>query len=757
MLVAVLMLHFTSLAQPNSVTLKSGTTVLSTHNGIISAYAAIPATLTQPYTIELDSGYSAVNDTFPITFVNKTGASATNTITLTISDIAKQLDGVTIVCNTNSKRMFVFNNANWITIDGRLDQSQFSSSLQLIGTGTQRELVVMSNGSKNNTIKGCLMMNSQYSQNSASCVRFANGGNSRNRVIDNTIINSPNAILSDGATLNPNDNITVSNNNFIGVSGYAFKAATGTGRTILDSNKIDVMPMERTNCIWYEGYRDTAIISRNTILLNNHFSTDTAVKGIFFTNTVGNAAYARITNNIIANTAQVFMSTTGSTIVTDTAINVVGMEFAGSNSIRADIYYNTIRFMGAAGNASNALTVALARLESHGSSTYNIKNNLFINTRSGGGTGAKHLALIMNGAGTVNIDYNTYESVGDMIEYGTSSYASLTAYKAASHEPNADSTGIKFMSRQNLHLAPSMAMNPALQGTAITGVTRDVDFQVRSFPYRGADEYSVACSGTLAGGMIIGLGDSVCSGAPVILEVFDQSTANGVIYQWQSRPAGSTVDFTDIPGATDDYLQTAVSTPTEFRFKDSCLGGGSPSYSDTTVLNIFPDVNVDSITETHTGMTYKFTAHGVTGAKDYFWSLGNNDFSDSVSPTYTYADSGVYNVRLFIFNDCSTDSVDLLIHVQDPAKVKDIAGAGSFRLHPNPTTGIVNLQMESAAGADVKITVLNVTGQPVYEYSGKSAGSNDSHIIDLSRESKGMYIIRVQTGGQQMVQKLLLQ
>jgi hypothetical protein len=757
LVVAALLLHFTSIAQTNSVTLKSGTTVISTHNGIISAYGAIPATLTQPYTIELDSSYHAVNDTFPIAFTNKAGASATNTITLTISDIAKQNSGVTITCNTTTKRMFVFNNADWVIIDGRYEPGS-SGSLQLIGTGTQRELIQIAGGSSNNAIRRCFLMNTQYNQNGASCVRFGAGGNSRNRVSNCLIMSSPNAILSDGTIANPNNNITIANNVFNGVLGYAFKAANGTGRTLLDSNRIDAFPMERTNCIWYESHRDTAIITRNTLIVNNLFSAESVVKGIYFSNTVGTVAYAGIANNIIANTAQIFFSSVGgASVQVDEAAHVSGIEIAGANSIRADIYYNTIRFFGVTGSGSaNALTVPFARLENHAGSTYNVMNNLFVNTRTGGGTGSKHLNVIMNGAGAVNMDYNTYEAAGtDMMELGTSTYSSLVAYKAASHEPNSDSTAIKFMSRENFHLAPSMALNPALQGIAVTNVGRDVDFQTRAWPYRGADEYAVACAGTLEGGEILNMQDSVCSDVVTILQVYNQSEDNGVVYQWQSRPAGSTANFTDIAGATDDHVVLSINTPTEFRFKDSCVAGGSPGYSDTVTLSIFPDVNVDSITETHTGFTYKFIPHGVTGAKGYLWLLGNNDISDSVSPTHTYSDSGVYNVRLIVSSDCGADSVDLLIHVQDPAGVNDIAENGTFKLYPNPSTGIVNLQLPGVTGTEVNIAVHSIAGQPVYEYKGNA--DKNEHVLNLVGVSKGIYIIRVQAGAQRMVQKLLLQ
>ncbi|RYD57165.1 MAG: T9SS type A sorting domain-containing protein [Sphingobacteriales bacterium] len=756
LLVAALLLQFQSIAQPNSVKLKSGTTVISTHHGMQSAYAAIPATLTQPYVIELDSSYTSANDTFPLTFVNKAGASAVNTVTITVSDAVLASDGLPVLCNTGSKRMFVFNNADWVVINGRNDEVE-NQGLQLIGFGDLRELILISNGSRNNTIRNCVLLNNMYTGTGASCVRIGGGGNSRNRILNNTFISSHNTILSDGGGANPNDNITVSGNVFAGASGYSFKAATGTGRTIIDSNRIQVSSQVATNCIWYENHRDTAIITRNTINIGNTFDPNTEIKGIYFANTAGNAAYARIANNIVANTAHIFMSSSGGSLFVDSSAYVSGIEIAGTNPIKADIYFNTIRLFGSTTNSlSNAFTVPLYRKESNIASIYNIKNNIFINKRAGGGAGSKHLNLFMNGAGTVNIDYNTYESAGtDMIAWDASSYSSLVAYKAASHEPNSDSAEVKFMSRESLHLAPSMAMNPALHGVAVAGIGRDIDLQARTWPYRGADEYAVACSGTLKGGTINFSPDSVCPNATAVLQIIGQSASNGVVYQWQSRPAGSAADFTDIAGATDDYVQTVLTTPMEFRFKDSCLAGGAAFYSDTISMGIWQDVSVDSITETHNNLSYAFTAHGIKNAHSVLWLLGDNAIADTLNPTYAYTSPGVYTVKLIVMNDCSSDTVTLTINAQDKSHVNDWNRDNGFDMYPNPASGTVVLQLKEAYAGETRITITSVTGQVVYDAS--ESNSNGLYKVDLSTKPKGVYLVKVQVGTQQTIQKLLLQ
>ncbi len=65
------------IAQPNSVSLKNGSgTLLAQYNSIAAAYSAISTPLTDAYFIEMTTSYTAANETFPLVFSVKAGASA---------------------------------------------------------------------------------------------------------------------------------------------------------------------------------------------------------------------------------------------------------------------------------------------------------------------------------------------------------------------------------------------------------------------------------------------------------------------------------------------------------------------------------------------------------------------------------------------------------------------------------------------------------------------------------------------------------
>lgn len=71
---------------------------------------------------------------------------------------------------------------------------------------------------------------------------------------------------------------------------------------------------------------------------------------------------------------------------------------------------------------------------------------------------------------------------------------------------------------------------------------------------------------------------------------------------------------------------------------------------------------------------------------------------------------------------------------------------------PNPTTGLVNLQLKDAESVTTTIQVLNALGQVVLEKEVQ----NDYNIeVDLSRETSGIYLIHIINGTTQLTEKIV--
>lgn len=90
---------------------------------------------------------------------------------------------------------------------------------------------------------------------------------------------------------------------------------------------------------------------------------------------------------------------------------------------------------------------------------------------------------------------------------------------------------------------------------------------------------------------------------------------------------------------------------------------------------------------------------------------------------------------------------------------KDLKNTGNLmtRLYPNPSGSIVNIEGFSRTGGSLKITVVNMTGQQVYEQSFSTAPGNYKHSINISALRSGTYFIKVSNGSASGVSKLIKQ
>lgn len=115
-------------------------------------------------------------------------------------------------------------------------------------------------------------------------------------------------------------------------------------------------------------------------------------------------------------------------------VDIAMIELEGSTAANARVVNNSFRVGGvqtANGTSGNVCSAALHISNTSAASTYEIKNNLFVNERTGGTTGVQHVCLrIENASPTFNIDYNTYNSMGDLVRWGATAYNTLTAYQA---------------------------------------------------------------------------------------------------------------------------------------------------------------------------------------------------------------------------------------------------------------------------------------------------------------------------------------
>ncbi|MEO6901938.1 MAG: T9SS type A sorting domain-containing protein [Bacteroidia bacterium] len=81
--------------------------------------------------------------------------------------------------------------------------------------------------------------------------------------------------------------------------------------------------------------------------------------------------------------------------------------------------------------------------------------------------------------------------------------------------------------------------------------------------------------------------------------------------------------------------------------------------------------------------------------------------------------------------------------------------APSWKVYPNPTTDVINLNHVSLKSENFSIDLINAKGQTVYKTSLKNYSGAYSKQIDMSSETKGIYLLRITTAEKIITKKII--
>lgn len=136
-------------------------------------------------------------------------------------------------------------------------------------------------------------------------------------------------------------------------------------------------------------------------------------------------------------------------------------------------------------------------------------------------------------------------------------------------------------------------------------------------------------------------------------------------------------------------------------------------------------------------------------ASTYSWNFGNGTQGNSANPIITYTANGLYQVTLIGSNICYTDTSDIIFLINEVGLQK-AEFAKSFFIVPNPSNGKVRLGSDVYEKTD--LNVFSHDGRLVYF---KSTIRKEEE-IDLSFLNKGLYFVKLSSGGHDAVKKLLI-
>ena len=667
------MLPLASMAQTGSTTLKDGTgTAISSYNSIGAAYAAIPASLTQAYTIEINSSYTGANETYPVTFTAKTGASSANTITLRpAAGVANVVISGSYVNTDANGGIIQLNDADYVIIDGRAGGIGTTSNLTITNTSTAyySYSVQLRANATNNTIRYCNITNATTTN--VGCNIDAIEGASNNVVEYTTMTGSRYGVRWAGSSGNMSQNNKIYGCDFVNITFTGFWGRPNLGKITIDSCRFynTAAASDSPYGLLFDSQTDTVTISRNKIY-NIYNSGTTAVKGIEIRSVTG-TNYFRIYNNFIS-------------LSPSTSTTVMGINLAAT-SVVGNISFNSIRMTGTLASGGTAGSVSSACInKANNAANYTIMNNLCVNDRTGGAglhVGANYVDQVNTTA-----DYNTYNSAtGNLVRYANTNYTTIITYQGAvsGNEAHANPEAVNFVSATDLHLTGTSLNNVNLAGITIPFITTDIDGATRSAtPTRGAHESSgPPCTGNPAAAVITGPAGTICGTATTFtLTATGQTAGSGISYKWQSRTG--TAPFADITSATAASLTTTAAQTTDYRFVTTCSSPGSvPSNSNVITVTVLAKptatVTAGGPLTFCTGGSVVLTTPTGTGFT-YQWQMNNTNITSATANTYTATTSGNYRVIVANGTCADTSAVSAVTVTTAPPATVTPAGPTTF-------------------------------------------------------------------------------
>ncbi len=253
---------------------------------------------------------------------------------------------------------------------------------------------------------------------------------------------------------------------------------------------------------------------------------------------------------------------------------------------------------------------------------------------------------------------------------------------------------------------------------------------------------------------------SVACDAASVTWVSNASSLSSIV---EYGPAGFTLGAgIRTANATAPFAITSLtpSTAYEFYVRSVCAAPDSSTWSGPFAFttDVAPTITAaftsNQTTATLTSAKVDFDASTSVGATAYAWDFGNGQTGTGVNASATYAKDSSYTVCLVITGTCgSVDSICNTVIVQG-VSLEENAFSTVLTLFPNPSKGVFNLSVgNSKKRFDVEI--LDLSGRVIYRATNLEPKQN--HLIDVTGEAAGLYMISVKGEGVLMNRRIVIE
>jgi hypothetical protein len=559
--------------------------------------------------------YANLKDAF--TAVNAGTHGATPTVTITASyaepDSAVLTNTSITSCNIYTSGAFtvtgntngpiiVLNDADNVVIDGRVGQTGSTRALTISNSNTSsnNSVVCWRNGASNTTVRyinaigptttGLVGRTLQMAQTAAGGTGGCNNNTIEYNLVDRGVRGIQVFGTVNGANSFSNDNTIIRNNIVKNATAIGLFIGSNVKNITIEGNEVFFDAAVMTTQTSFTGIQiqacgDVSIQNNKVYGYSNSGAPNAAYRGSIalpvsmtpLPDPVTTVSY--INNMISVESVNSTAGFAGACIQTQAsaAVQFVSCTF--------NVYNNTMYFGGSSAAATAAVSYGylLNGVTPISTQTYtlNYKNNIVKNSRSGGSTGAFHIASGYDSISnvTVNADHNLYFSNGTVANSWASEYGSFVYPNGAievwksnrcfdNDEQHTAFKNVILTSATDLHIGGPVGGD--LCGTPLASVSTDIDGTARNstYPWKGADEGSAFKLLTLGAQLegVVGTASDVRvalrSGACGIVSTCNSDVNGTGVFCFGDSVANGTGYYLDV--TTLNHLQTVSAATQSF-------------------------------------------------------------------------------------------------------------------------------------------------------------------------------------------------
>jgi hypothetical protein len=137
------------------------------------------------------------------------------------------------------------------------------------------------------------------------------------------------------------------------------------------------------------------------------------------------------------------------------------------------------------------------------------------------------------------------------------------------------------------------------------------------------------------------------------------------------------------------------------------------------------------------------------------YEIARNDYVESVQGNRNPFVDSVNWVCYIDFSDMTLVEPTEIPCLTTPNSIEEVA-FGSVGIYPNPTVGLLTLQLDMVQSEVLNAEVLDISGRAVRSNSVNAAQGMSQHQLDLQGLAKGVYSLRVQGTNGVLTQKVIL-